>query len=312
MAREFFETYSPGAKAQETILHANVIISEYQAMGFKLTLRQLYYQFVARGLLENKQQNYKNLGATISKARLAGLIDWDAMEDRTRSMEGASWGYRNVAHYISRIANGYLVDWWKGQECYLEFWPEKEALAGVVESACEPWRVGYMCCRGNVSQSEMYAAGKRMADMAARGKSCHVFHLGDHDPNGIDMTRDNRERLELMSNWNVEFHRIALTMDQIEELAPPPNPSKDTDTRFDGYKEMMAEYGYTDPDDIPSWELDALTPDYITSLINEQVEKYIDFSLFSERQDLEREGELQLQKVADNWTEIEAFIADLG
>jgi len=41
------------------IIHdANLIIDEYRAQGFILTLRQLYYQFVARDLLPNTQQSY--------------------------------------------------------------------------------------------------------------------------------------------------------------------------------------------------------------------------------------------------------------
>jgi hypothetical protein len=310
MAKEWFEAYNPGLKAAETIRQANLIIAEYEAMGYKLTLRQLYYQFVARGWLENIQQNYKNLGATLSRARLAGFVDWDAIEDRTRSMEGASWGYANVSHYVKHIAHGYQIDIWKGQDTYLEVWVEKEALAGIVEKALEDLRIGYLCCRGNVSQSEMYAAGKRFEEMAETGRECHVFHLGDHDPNGIDMSRDNRERLELMSNYNVEFHRIALTMEQIEELNPPPNPTKE-DTRLENYRDYMSEYGYTG-DNIPSWELDALSPSYIENLITRSVSFYIDPDLMNQRRDLEAEGERQLQKIADNWQAVREFLDDLG
>ena len=67
---------------------ANTIINEYQEQGFTLTLRQLYYQFVARGLLANEQRHYDNLGKLISKGRLQGLIDWNAIEDRTRFLRG--------------------------------------------------------------------------------------------------------------------------------------------------------------------------------------------------------------------------------
>ncbi len=37
--------------ALETIDQANAIFDEYAAQGFTLTLRQLFYQFVSRGLI---------------------------------------------------------------------------------------------------------------------------------------------------------------------------------------------------------------------------------------------------------------------
>lgn len=60
---------------------ANSIIAEYTARGLVVNLRQLYYQFVARGFLPNTLRSYKNLGALISDARLAGLVDWEAITD---------------------------------------------------------------------------------------------------------------------------------------------------------------------------------------------------------------------------------------
>src|ERR1700722_6265193 len=69
---------------------ANEIIADYQAQGFTLTLRQLYYQFVSRDIIPNKQSEYKRLGSVINDARLAGLIDWSAIEDRTRNVRTIS------------------------------------------------------------------------------------------------------------------------------------------------------------------------------------------------------------------------------
>jgi hypothetical protein len=45
------------------IEQANGIIAGYVEQGFDLTLRQLYYQFVARDLLANTQRNYKRLAS---------------------------------------------------------------------------------------------------------------------------------------------------------------------------------------------------------------------------------------------------------
>ena len=68
----------------------NGVVSEYQQQGYSLTLRQVYYQMVARDIIPNNMRSYKNLGNLINDARLAGLIDWLAIEDRTRNLRGNS------------------------------------------------------------------------------------------------------------------------------------------------------------------------------------------------------------------------------
>ena len=81
---------SIGSTASRLLVQqANEIIAEYQAQGFRLTLRQLYYQFVSRELLPNKQRSYAKLAFIIRKARDGGEIDWEAIEDRTR--ERIAW-----------------------------------------------------------------------------------------------------------------------------------------------------------------------------------------------------------------------------
>ena len=250
--------------SQIVIARANTIIDEYSSQGFNLTLRQLYYQFVARDYIPNTAQSYKRLGSILSDARMAGLVDWSAIEDRTRALEETS-GWNNPEAIVEETADAYQRRLWDNQPCRVEVWIEKEALAGILAVACGPRRLPYFSCRGNVSQSEQYTAGKRLEAYADRGKGVHVIHLGDHDPSGIDMTRDNRDRLNTFSRHvGVEVHRIALNMDQVEEFSPPPNRAKVTDSRYAGYVDQFGE---------ESWELDAMEPAYL-SIIQAKAEDY--------------------------------------
>lgn len=255
---------------------ANAIIAEYQSDGLTLTLRQLYYQFVARGLMENKQRNYDALGDTISKARLGGMVDWDAIEDRTRFLRGRNNSY-SPSNALRGLARRYSIDMWENQPTRVEVWIEKDALLGVIDRVCAENDVDYFACRGYVSQSELYAAGKRMADYHRRGYNTVVVHLGDHDPSGIDMTRDNEKRLCMFAEGDVEVRRIALNMDQVLQYSPPPNPAKLTDSRAPEY---VAEHGYE------SWELDALEPRVMRRLIQATIDDYKDVDLWQEREEL--------------------------
>jgi hypothetical protein len=74
------------AKSLALIRQVNGIIAEYQAQGYALTLRQVYYQLVSRALIENTEASYKRIGELVNTGRLAGIIDWEAIEDRTRNV----------------------------------------------------------------------------------------------------------------------------------------------------------------------------------------------------------------------------------
>lgn len=219
------------------INHCSAIIDDYLGQGLRLTLRQLYYQLVTKNLLENKERSYKNLGNLVSDARLAGMLDWDAIEDRVRVPRSPSefTGLRELAD--AALAT-YRLPRWADQEAYVELWVEKDALAGVLEPLASENHVTLMVNRGYSSQSAMYEAGARFQEHP--GKKLILFYLGDHDPSGEDMVRDIRVRLDLFGA-PVDVQKIALTMAQIEHYRPPPNPAKMSDSRAAGTSRSTAD-----------------------------------------------------------------------
>lgn len=294
--REQFVIQNFRGESLRIIEQANEICADYQSQGYNLTLRQVYYQFVARDLLANNQRNYKRLGSIINDARLAGLMDWSYIQDRTRNVSGSFSGFDDPGQFIETVSDSYYEALWEGQDYRPEVWVEKDALVDVVGQACRPTRTPYFSCRGYVSQSEMYDAAKRMRRRWLNGLQPVVIHLGDHDPSGVDMTRDIRDRLSLMSGFDVDVRRIALTMDQIEQYTPPPNPAKFTDARSSGY---IAEYGYE------SWELDALEPRVLTALIRDTVDALIDPEPWAEAKSHEQENQDRLTVIAERWSDLE-------
>jgi hypothetical protein len=269
------------ASSLRVIKQANEIIEIYQDQGFTLTLRQLYYQFVSRDLIPNTMQSYKRLGSIINDARMAGHIGWDAIEDRTRNLQRLStWsGPRQI---MDAVIGQYRIDRWDAQRVVPEVWIEKEALVGVIEAICRKYQVPYFACRGYVSQSEQWAAGQRFAEQINRGQTPVILHLGDHDPSGIDMTRDNQARLSLFAGEEVQVERLALNWDQIQQYKPPPNPAKMTDSRFAQYELAHGN---------KSWELDALEPRVIIDLVESAICRCIDdeaWATASAREDADR------------------------
>lgn len=280
---------------------ANEILDSYNAQGFILTLRQLYYQFVARDLIKNNLRSYKYLGGIIGDARLAGEIDWSYLEDRTRNL-AALQHFSGPQDALDKLAGWYHVDMWKNQIYRPEIWIEKDALAGVIEGVCQENDVPYFSCRGYTSLSEMWRASTRLRRYSQNGQTPYIIHFGDHDPSGIDMSRDIMERLQKTFMADCNFERVALNMDQIEEYNPPPNPAKVTDSRYQTY---VAKYGDE------SWELDALEPFRFRELIEAQLsgfrnQKQWDIDALEKQVVTE-----QLREVAKNWESIESNRIDL-
>lgn len=283
-------------KSLETIKRVNAIVAEYSDQGYELTLRQVYYQLVARGYIPNNERSYKNLGNLINDGRLAGLIDWYAIVDRTRNLRRNSH-WDSPESVIDSARYSYMLDRWENQPNYVEVWVEKDALIGIVSQICAKLDVPHFSCRGYTSQSEMWAAAQRFIRQDWR-ESRTIIHLGDHDPSGIDMTRDIQERLG-MFGADVFVKRVALTIEQIDTFDPPPNPTKLSDARAGGYIE---EYGHE------CWELDALEPKVITSLISNEVTALMDSDLLSEIEHKEQTDKKNIQEISRRYGEVIDFL----
>jgi len=278
----------------DKIAKANAIIAEYREQGFELTLRQLYYQFVSRDFIANNQREYKNLGDIINDARLAGMVDWEAIVDRTRNLQTLP-NWDDPSDIIEACAKQYRIDKWAQQQYRVECWIEKDALVGVIEGVCNDLDIDFFSCRGYTSQSEMWVAAMRLEKYRRKAQMPLILHLGDHDPSGKDMTRDITDRLSEFSGGEIEVKRLALNMSQVEEYSPPPNPAKITDSRAEKYIE---EFGNE------SWELDALEPAVIAQLIRDAVDEVRDKKLWREAVAKEDKQKAQLQKVSDQWQDI--------
>lgn len=297
--KQWYRDKNFSTASMSVINKANEIIEEYVAQGFILTLRQIYYQFVARDLLPNIPQSYKRLGGIVSDGRLAGLIDWRYIEDRTRAVR-SNTHWDGPEDIIKGSADGYEIDKWQGQPTRCEVWIEKDALVGVIEGVCREEDVPHFSCRGYSSQSAMHRAGNRLLWHENQGSQTVIFHLGDHDPSGLDMTRDIEDRLAMFGS-RVDVRRIALNMDQIEEHNPPPNPAKVTDSRAEQY---ILEHGDE------SWELDSLEPSMLVDLVRDSIREVREQSAWDGMVEQENEEQELLAKTVEHWDEVVEFLED--
>ena len=295
------------------IFTINSILSEYQAEGYDLSVRQVYYQLIARDLFpddrkwrqikdtnkwvkdpngtKNAEPNYKWLAEILTEARMAGLIDWDMIVDRGReTVTPTTW--KDPAEIVKAAADSFALDKWEDQLNHVEVMVEKQALEGVLIPVCQRLGIRFTANKGFSSASALYEAGKRLYQKSREGKTVWVLYLGDHDPSGMDMTRDVEERLNLFAGRWVNVDRLALNMDQIQGSNLPPAPAKITDSRSKGY---IARFGND------SWELDALEPRRLASLVTNAVERLRDNIAWSEAVKREESMRKELQAFVDDY-----------
>lgn len=273
-----------------------------------MTLRQLYYRFVAMDLIENKQSQYQYLGEAIKEARIEGSIPWDSVEDRTRSTDAGDYNdgeyvdpddrFEENLRWFKNTPENYHRPKWEDQRNYVEVWVEKEALAGVFANVCEDLKVVSFPNRGYTSITMLKQAAERIraeigtkVPPTGRYRRAHILYFGDFDPSGQDIERNIREKLSDTFNVRVNVERVALTREQIDEFELPPQPAKRTDARYESFVEKHGDMAV---------ELDALPPDELRRLIRESVNELFDDSWYqNEVKPKEREEREHLRERVD-------------
>jgi len=282
--KEAFKAQRISGDRQLLIGHANTILESYASEGYRLTLRQLYYQLVARNIIPNRVQEYSKLSSVMVAARMCGHTDWDFLEDRLR-IPYLQYAVNSVGEALEDTISQYKRFRQEGQPSLIEIWTEKDAVSNILKRVSEHYHVSLLVNRGYSSCSAMYRAAERFK---RDGKPVAVLYVGDHDPSGLDMLRDIDSRLCEFETETFEVVHVALTYDQIEEFHPPPNPAKTTDPRSTGY---IAEHGDN------SWELDALSPSDLERIVREAVEEVLDKEQFAAILEEERDDISKLDDI---------------
>ena len=320
------------SKNIEILQRINAILEEYRKQGYKLTLRQLYYQLVSRDVIPNKDSEYKKLSGILTKGRMAGVVDWTAIEDRLR-VPYLPYYVNDVEEALKDTIDHYRRDRQEGQDVMIELWVEKDALSSVLKRITQKYHIRLMVNRGYSSTTAMHDAYERFSQHVDRfddrgldhleaeekvptKSKVVVLYLGDHDPSGIDMVRDIRDRMltffhgEAVDNGELpddddwykdafkenyfdevfKINRIGLTMNQIKRFNPPPNPVKLKDTRSEWY---VKRYGET------CWEVDALNPQTLHEVVEDGIYEVMDDEQFKRIAQEEEEDKEELRRMME-------------
>jgi hypothetical protein len=237
----------------------------------------------------NTKSKYTQLSTQLVKARLTGDVDEERIEDRSRQFIGEDYGWDSVDdfvnHRFSSFFNSpiyYARKLWTSQPEFIILWIEKDALSTVVSSIAKKYNVITCPSRGYAS----YTYIKEALELLPEDKEVTLLHLADHDPSGIDMTRDLFIRFFQYAENKISVERVALNYDQTQEYDLPPNPTKTADPRFETY---FAQYGPY------CWELDAIEPTELQRLVTRAIEQHIDFEKWARVQTQEEQETEELE-----------------
>lgn len=294
MTKIAYEERRFAAKTALVIDQANEIMEDYDS----ITLRGLYYQFVARNYLENTIRNYKKLGDIVRNARMAGKISWDLMTDRTRSLYGYNT-YDNIGEAFDMASYRYKEDLHSDQDNYIEVWCEKDALTGTIQKPCNQRRISYFPTKGYPSISALKNAADRFKREVRKGKNVIVLYLSDLDPEGIAMPKTVQETFNTMG-VDVDIERIGLTLEQVRRYNPPSSVAKATSSRLQDYIDEIG------TDEV--WELDALSQDVTQGLISSRLDELIDQDRFRVAEVVEDRNKRRMREIADRMDEVEEFL----
>jgi len=270
---------------------AQEILKEYNS---RITIRQLFYRLVSKGIVPNSESSYTMLIQRMIVARRDGRIPFEVFEDRTwHSFLGESPCpiigkaevilangidvYENAEEYaLNQLKNAYSefdLPYWYKQPNYVEVWLEKEALANLFQPIAEKYYVTFVPCRGYPRLSLLYDCAQRFKKVPNDKEVC-ILYFGDYDMRDLNIEQPIAKNLCDDFGIQAKVIRFALTREQIAQFQLPPNPAKIKDTMARGWKEKNGNV---------AWELDALEPHVLENILDKAIQSQINQDILTER-----------------------------
>ncbi|MBI2393179.1 MAG: hypothetical protein HYV09_26575 [Deltaproteobacteria bacterium] len=274
----------------------DAIVRVLDGFDGSMSTRQVFYQVVSIGAIENSPANYDRVQRAIVAMRRDGTIPYARIVDRTRrKYQRAAWDSAEEA--VGALHSQYRRDLWADQPTVVHVACEKQALEGIFAAACDEYGASLWILRGFISEGFVWEWAEDIRALNAAGKRVVIAFFGDFDPSGLDLERDLLDRLD---GFGAEFEcfRWGIHREDIDEYGIPSVGVKATDSRT---KRFVAEHGTV------TAELDALPPAVLRKRVKDAIVDEIDPTAWNrlvEITNIERES---MAHVARNWNSIVAM-----
>jgi ParB-like nuclease domain len=281
--------------AKMGFLHATEKIIVENRKFLPLSLRQIHYLLLNEPPLihsrkegsryRNNLKSYRALIDLVTRARHEGHIAYEAIDDPTRP--ATTWEvFQSVADYydfqIADLLNGYWRDLMQSQPNHFEIVAEKNTLQSVLRPVASKFCIPLTIGRGQCSTRPLYNIAERF-DESGKEKLI-ILAVSDLDPDGDAIAHSIGQRLrDDFDIAELTVIKAALTMKQVGELQLP--------KKYERAKRLSPNYRrYVNAYRTDSvWELEALDPTVLQTLLTSAIESVIDLDAFNAEVQAERE-----------------------
>jgi len=280
-------------KAAATIALGETAHDVLARTPYAMTLRQLYYALVSISAIPKTEAGYGKLKRVIVDLREDGTIPWGWLVDHTRSVFAArTWD--GIEGLLADSANLYRRDLMRQQDVAIQLWAESDSIGSVIAQVADRYTIPTFIGRGYAARGYLWSAAKDAVAAHGAGKTVVILHVGDFDPSGVDIFRDVEETLrvystailvgrsvdhirkyvdvqgereshsiEAITDW-LDFERLALTQDQVDQYSLPTRPPKASDVRTAKFTGSGAV------------EVEALPVDALLGIVEQAIVEWID------------------------------------
>jgi hypothetical protein len=277
--RGYITDYRPQAKTLALLNQVRAVLAEYRSY-WPLTVRQVFYRLVGAYGHPKSEAFYARVCEHVANARRARVIPFAAIRD-----DGISFLQQthfrdpdDFFGYTRQLGLAYRRDRLARQAIHVEVWCEASGMVPQLASVANVLSVPVYSSSG----FDSLTAKKDLADRIARiSKPTFILHLGDFDPSGESIFRAAAEDVRAFvladridARADVEFRRVALTAAQVAAERLPTAPPKASDSRS---RRWTGE----------TCQLEALPPNRLADLLQQEIEGVLDPVLLQADADME-------------------------
>ncbi len=198
------------------------------------SVRHVFYRMTDPRLtepVEKSDRGYRHVQDRCVKLRRSGRIPYNWIADMSRRGYFVDT-FAGAGDFINRMAGHYRADLWRDADYRCEVWAESRSIASVLLSDCRELAVDLYPCGGFSSLSFVHEAAE-MHNRLDDGRPLVILYIGDFDPAGvlIDRALERELRTHLRADITMDFRRIGINEEQVQEYGLPTKPRKAGDKR---------------------------------------------------------------------------------
>lgn len=239
---------------------------------------------------QNDKDSYKDLCDLLTRARLEGVIPWEAIGDETRPV--VIWDvHQDTRGFIRRELDDFLKGYWRNlmqsQPNHIEIIGEKNTLLSTLKPVAAQYCIPLTIGRGYSSLEPRRAMAERF-EKSGRAKLV-LLMVGDHDPDGEEICHSFARSMRDDFDLNVHPIKVALTAEQVERFnLPPVMEAKASSSNHDKF---VAKHGKH------VWEVEALPPEQLQAELRKVIDSVIDVAAFNAELEREKQDAAHLAAV---------------